>query len=229
MRSLLVAVPLVLVACGDDVVCPSVGEVRITRPDGFAELVAGGTVEIAWTADGTPGASMALEAVEIDGATVVPLPPANLEDGGLTWDGLHPDGWAAPPANYRIAGRAGEVGGCEGVEVAGGDLHLIVVQGVRLPAEMLDFAGSDATRTFAVTTVSRSTLAIAYALAPDAGDALTILETTVPGELAPVRRTYPFTGMTAAGAAIPAGDYDLIAQVGAARVVGPRVRWRPSE
>lgn len=226
---------LALAGCGDDVVCPSVGDFQLTSPDGFAELVHGGTVTVAWTATGSDGASVELEARDTERDSVVPLPPANLGDGMIVWDGIHPNGWPAPPANYRLFGIAGQVGGCDGVAVTGGDLHLIVVQGVRLPTAPIAFTGSQATRMITVTTVTRSTLAIAYALDPSPttdGDELVFVQSSVPGEFAPIARSYPFNGTTAAGAPVPSGDYDLIALVGDPtpyRVTGPRLTWRPAD
>lgn len=226
---------LALAGCGDDVVCPSVDDFRLTSPDGFAELVHGGTVTVAWTADGSDGASVELEARDTERDSVVPLPPANLGDGMIVWDGMSPDGWAAPPANYRLFGTAGQVGGCDGDPITGGDLHLIVVQGVRLPTAPIAFTGSQATRMITITTVTRSTLPIALALDPNAavdGDELTIVTATVPGEFAPIARSYPFNGTTSAGVPIPTGDYDLIAAIDGPspyRVVGPRLTWRPAD
>ena len=76
-------------------------------------------------------------------------------------------------------------------------------------------------------------LQVRYAVDPDRaidGDELVFAESTVPGEFTPIARSYPFSGLTTDGAAIPAGTYDLIALVvtpTAYRVVGPTLTWTP--
>lgn len=227
------ALALGLAACADDVVCPSAGSFALTEPDGFAELVPGATVTIAWTGDGDPGADVELELTATDGGAPIFVPPALFGAGQLTWDGRDRDGLVAPPANYRIGGVVAKIAACAGRPIVPDDLHLVVVQGVRMPREPITWSGSQLTRMFTVATVTRSVLAVRYAVDPDPatdGDELVFLETTVPGELAPVMRSYPFSGTTVAGADIPGGEYDLIALVGtptAYRAVGPRLTWLP--
>lgn len=216
--------------CADDVVCPAAGEFRLTAPDGFAELGATGTVTIAWQADGTPGASVRLRAIATDGVADVALPPANLEDGQLAWDGTDA-GARVPPANYRVGGDVAQVGGCAGATIAPDDLHLIVVQGVRLPTAAIELLGSQPDREVAITTVNRSSQPLVLALDPSLavdGDELEFAAATIPGEFTPFGRRYPFAGTTTAGAAIPAGSYTLVARLGAGRFVGAAVTWDPA-
>ena len=216
--------------CADDVVCPAAGEFRLTAPDGFAELGAAGTVTIAWQADGTPGASVRLRAIATDGVADVALPPANLEDGQLAWDGTDA-GARVPPANYRLGGDVARVGGCTGAPITPDDLHVIVVQGVRLPTAAIELLGSQSAREIAITTINRSTQALSLALDPSLvvdGDELEFAAASVAGEFTPFVRRYPFPGTTTTGAAIPAGSYQLVAQFGGARFVGPTVTWDPA-
>jgi hypothetical protein len=59
------------------------------------------------------------------------------------------------------------------------------------------------------------------------------LTASIPGELVPTPRSYPFTGMDAGGAPIPAGTYTLAAFIHARgdtivyRVDGPTLTWTP--
>ncbi|MBK9036318.1 MAG: hypothetical protein IPL61_34575 [Myxococcales bacterium] len=218
-------------ACADDVVCPSAGAFALTAPDGFAELTAGGSVTIRWRADGDPGASVRLRAIATDGVADVALAPANLEDGMVTWDGRD-GGVRVPAANYRLGGDVARVGGCGGAAIVPDDLHLIVVQGVRLPTAPLTFTGSQASRLVAVTTVTRSMVPLALALDPDPlvdGDELEFAAADIPGEFTPTARSYPFSGLTTSGAAIPAGAYELVATFAGARTIGPRLSWAPAQ
>lgn len=216
--------------CADDVVCPSAGEFHLTAPDGFAELGATGTVTIAWQSSGTPGASVRLRAIATDDVADVALPPANVEDGQLAWDGVV-DGARVPPANYRLGGDVAQVGGCAGASIAPDDLHLVVVQGVRLPTATIELLGSQSAREIAVTTVNRSTQPLSLELDPSptfAGDELEFAAATVAGEFTPFVRRYPFPGTTTTGAAIPAGSYQLVARLGGGRFLGPTVTWDPA-
>lgn len=215
-------------ACADDVVCPSAGDFALTAPDGFAELVPGATVMIGWAADGDSGADVELQAFSTDQDVTIALPPALLGDGQLAWNGGD-----APPGNYRLGGTVARIAQCEGLTITPDDLHLVVVQGLRLPTAALAFTGAQSTRTINVTTVTRSTLMVRYVVDPDlatGGDELAFAQATIPGELVAVPRSYPFTGMTTTGAAIPAGTYTLAALVGdplAYRVDGPSLTWTP--
>jgi len=216
-------------ACsGDDVVCPSAGDFVLTAPDGFVELVPGGSITVAWTSDGTGGASVQLEATATDSDDRFALPPANLEDGQVVWDGA-----GAPPANYRLGGQVAKVGGCQGATLPPDDLHLVVVQGLRMPTAPLAFTGAQATRTVTITSVTRSSLMVRYAVDPDLaidGDELVFAAATLPGELAPVPRSYPFSGTTTDGTPIAAGTYTLVALVDLPtgyRAVGPTLTWTP--
>lgn len=218
--------------CSDDAPCPSAAGFALTAPDGFAQLTPGGSVTIAWTSDGDPGATVALTATASDGVANAALPPALLGAGSLAWDGTDPTGALVPPANYRLSGSVAAVGACGGVTIAPDDLHLIVVQGVRLPAAALAFTGSQATRPVPVTTVTRAVVPLALAVDPDpttAGDELEFAAASIPGEFTPVARSYPFTGMTTGGAAIPAGTYTLIATFGGHRTDGPQLTWQPAQ
>ena len=228
----LVGATAALAACADDVGCPGADSFALTAPDGFAELVPGASVTIRWRADDDPGALVQLRAIASDGVADVALAPAALADGAVTWDG-RADGARVPAANYRLGGEVARVGGCGATPIAADDLHLIVVQGVRLPTAALAFTGSQATRPVAVTTVTRSMVPLELALDPDPGvdgDELVFAAALIPGEFTPTARSYPFTGLTTTGAAIPAGSYDLTARfgTGGARTVGPRVRWDPA-
>lgn len=231
---IVVAMLVVGAGCADDVVCPAAGAFRLTAPDGFAELGATGTVTIAWQADGasgaTPGASVRLRAIATDGVADIALPPANLEDGQLVWDGT--DGGARVlAAVYRLGGDVARVGGCAGAPITPDDLHVIVVQGVRLPTAAIELLGSQSAREIAITTVTRSTQPLSLALDPSLaidGDELEFAAASIPGEFTPFVRRYPFPSTTTAGAAIPAGSYQLVAQFGGARFVGPAVSWDPA-
>ncbi|MEZ4401082.1 MAG: hypothetical protein R3B06_13745 [Kofleriaceae bacterium] len=217
--------------CGaDDVVCPSAVGFTLTAPAGFVEVIDGAPVTVAWRATGDAGATVRLTATATDLPLTAPLPVANLGDGMVTWDGRDATGARVPPANYQLGGEVAAVGGCAGTTIAPDALHLIVVRGVRLPTGALTFTGGTPAPLITVTTVTRASVALALTLDPDptvAGDELTIVEATVPGEFTPVARMYPFTGTTVDGAAIPAGDYTLGATFGAAAVVGPVVHWTP--
>lgn len=216
--------------CADDASCPSAGQFALTAPDGFAQLGPTGAVTIAWTGDGDPVAAVALEAIATDGVAAVALPAARLGDGQLAWDGTDGAGARVPAANYRVGGTVAAAGGCGALTITPDDLHLIVVMGVRLPAQALAFTGGQADRAVAVTTVSRVSAPLELAVDPDAavdGDELVFAAATIPGEFTPMARSYPFPGTTVGGAAIPAGAYDLIATFGGARTRGPRLTWTP--
>lgn len=217
--------------CADDAACPSAGQFALTAPDGFVQVGPSGTATIAWTADGDPGATVALRAIATDGVADVALPPALLGAGQLVWDARDGAGARVPAANYRVGGEVAAVGGCGGLTLTPDDLHLIVVMGVRLPTAPLAFVGSQTGRVVEITTVTRVSVPLELALDPDpavAGDELIFASATVPGEFTPIARAYPFPGTTTAGAAIPAGGYDLVATFAGTTTRGPRVTWDPA-
>lgn len=234
MRLTAAAVSAALVtgaACSDDVACPP-ADLRFTAP-GLVELAPGGSVTVAWQADGDDAAAVELGFHALDRDTVVPLAPARLGDGVLAWDGRFLDGTPAPPAFYRVAGVIGRDAACPGTAVDGGTGRLAIVRGVRLPDVALGWRGS-ASNQLAVTTVNVSPLPVDYALDPDPladGDEQIFAETVAAGELAPVPRTIAFRGTTLDGTPIAAGDYQLVAFVGTPpqRLAGTAVRWRPAE
>lgn len=219
----------VAAGCADDAACPT-AQFALTGPAGFAQLTPGGSVTIAWSFDGDPAATVALRVAATDGVADIALPSAVQGTGELTWNGRDGAGALAPPANYRIGGEVTAAGGCGDATVVPDDLHLIVVQGVRLPTAAIAFTGAQATRMITVTTVTRSMVQLTLGLDPDAGvdgDELAIFEATIPGEFTPTAHSYPFIGMTTAGSPIPAGTYDLIANFAGARTIGPRLTWTP--
>ena len=206
----------------------------VTAPDGFAELVPTTTVGIAWQVTASPAYGLELEVVSgAEPARVITT--VDLASGSLTWDGRDQARAAAPPGNYRL--RAIALGPDDGeVDTADGDAaHLIVVQGVRFRDRTLAFTGAQAGRDLVLTTVARSPLELDLLLDPDlatAGDELPLLTATIPGELVPVGRSYPFTGRTADDHAIAAGTYVVVAELHASggimyRVDGPTLTWTP--
>ncbi len=229
-RLALVSVLVVGVGCADDASCPSAGQFALTAPDGFAQLGPTGTVTIAWSGDGDPAATVALRAIATDGVADVALPPAQLGDGQVAWDGTDGAGARVPAANYRVGGAVAAPGGCGPLTITPDDLHLVVVMGVRLPGQPISFTSGQADRVVAVTTVSRMSAPLELAVDPELavdGDELVFAVATIPGEFTPMARSYPFLGTTVGGVAIPAGTYDLIATFGGARTRGPRLTWTP--
>ena len=229
-RLAIVSVLVVGAGCADDASCPSTGQFALTAPDGFAQLGPTGTVTVAWTSDGDPVADLALRAIAADGVADVALAAARLGDGQLAWDGTDGAGARVPAANYRVGGAVAATGGGGALTITPDDLHLIVVMGVRLPTQPIDFTGAQADRAVTVTTVSRVSAQLELAVDPDPavdGDELVFARAMIPGEFTPMARSYPFPGTTVADGPIPAAAYDLIATFGGARTRGPRLTWTP--
>lgn len=237
-RALLVPVALLaLAACGDqgDSGTLPLADFVVTAPDGFVELVPTTTVELAWQV--TPSTAFGLELDVVAGAAPPrPITTQALASGTFTWDGRDLARTAVPPDNYQL--RAVALGPDDGeVDTADGDnAHLIVVQGVTFRDAALTFTGGQAARELVLTTVARSTIELALVADPDpaiAGDELPLLTASIPGELVPRPRSYPFTGRTADDRAIAAGTYVLAAVVRARagaityRVDGPTLTWTP--
>lgn len=208
---------------------------ELTAPDGFAELVPTTTVEIAWQVTSSSAFGLELDAVAADGAPIL-LDRRALTSGSFAWDGRGADAIPVAPGNYQISASA--LGPDDGTvaTVAGDNAHLVVVQGVRFRDAALTFTGGAGGRELVLTTVTRSPLELTLALDPSpttAGDELPLLTATIPGELVPTPRSYPFTGRTAADQPIAGGSYVLAALVRARggtiayRVDGPTVAWTP--
>ena len=228
---------LALAACADDGGAPPapLADFVLTAPDGFAELVPTTTTTLAWEVTASPALGLQLDALTGAEPPVL-IGRRALAAGTLAWDGRDPAGGPARPGNYRI--RATALGPDDGtVDTAEGDnAHLVVVQGVRFAAAMLAFTGAQPARDLVLTSTTRSTMELTLLLDPDvanAGDELPLLTATIPGELVPTGRSYPFTGRTADGQAIAAGAYVLAASIKARagtityRTDGPTLTWAP--
>lgn len=208
---------------------------ELTAPDGFAELVPTTTVAIAWQVTTSPALGLELDAVAAGEAPTM-IDRRALTSGSLDWNGRGPTGLAVPPGNYQISASA--LGPDDGAvaTVEGDNAHLVVVQGVRFRDGALTFTGGGGGRELVLTTVTRSPLELTLALDPSPladGDELPLLTATIPGELVPTPRSYPFTGRTAADQPIAGGSYVLAALVRARggtiayRVDGPTLTWTP--
>jgi hypothetical protein len=227
-----------LAACGGDDADgagPLVDFVFV-EPDGFAELVRGDTVDVTWDVTTAPGLELRLDVLPGgDPTTPLPLRWTDLAPGTLAWDGTV-QGARLLAGHFELRATALTSGEEVLQHVDGGAQHLIVLQGVRFRDQTLAFTGAQANRELVLTTVTRSVMEMTLALDPDTGadgDELPLLTASIPGELVPTTRSYPFTGRTAADDAIAAGTYTLIAQVrargGANTYVdyGPQLTWAP--
>lgn len=229
-------IALVLVAgCGDDGVGAPLADFEVTAPDGFVELVPGETVTIAWQVSAAPSDALVLSAATGDEPALT-LYRGPLRAGQVAWDGRAPDQALAAAGNYQLTAAA--LGPDDGVvaTVDVGAGHLIVLQGVRFRDATLDFTGAQATRELVLTTVTRSVMELTLAVDPDlavAGDERPLSTATIPGELVPTTRSYPFTGRTADDQPLAGGRYTLAALVRARagartyRVDGPVLTWTP--
>lgn len=226
-----------LAACAGDGGAPPtpLADFVLTAPDGFVELVPTTSATLAWEVTASPALALQLDALTGAEPPVL-IDRRALAAGTLAWDGRDPAGVAARPGNYQI--RATALGPDDGtVDTADGDnAHLVVVQGVRFRDATLAFTGAAPARDMVLTATTRSTLELTLLLDPDlaiAGDELPLLTATVPGELVPTARSYPFTGRTAGGHAIAAGAYVLAASIRARagtityRTDGPTLTWAP--
>ncbi len=223
--------------CGSDdggVAPTPVADFVVTAPDGFAELVPTTAVGIAWQVTASLAYGLELEVVAGTESPKI-IATTDLAPGSLTWDGRDLARVAAPPGNYRL--RAVALGPDDGeVDTADGDAaHLIVVQGIRFRDHALTFTVAQPGRDLVLTTVARSPLELDLLLDRDlttAGDELPLLTATIPGELVPVGRSYPFTGRTADDHPIAGGTYVVVAELHARggiiyRVDGPTLTWTP--
>jgi hypothetical protein len=238
MRAALLVVLAGLAACGgDDGAAPPgpLDDLVVTAPDGFAELAPTETATIAWEVTASGGFGLELAVVSGDEPAVL-VERRALASGSLGWDGDDPAGDRVPAGNYQV--RAIALGPDDGTvqAVDGGATHLLVVQGVRFRDDALAFTGGQASRELALVTVTRSTLALTLVIDPDVavpGDERALVTASVPGELAPTPRSYPFTGRDADDRAIAGGTYTLAAIVAARagaityRVDGPTLTWTP--
>lgn len=228
-------VVLVVAGCGDDGGGAPLADFALTAPDGFAELVPGETVAIAWQVSTAPSHALVLAASTGD------EPPVTIHRGPLTagqvaWDGRGADQVLAAAGNYQLTATALGPGDAVVATVEGGAGHLVVLQGVRFRDAALDFTGAQAARDLVLTTVTRSVIDLTLVVDPDvavAGDERPLLTATIPGELVPTTRSYPFTGRTAADQPLAGGHYTLAALVRARagartyRVDGPGLTWTP--
>lgn len=220
---------------GDDALAGPLDDFRVTAPDGFAEIAPNEAAEIAWDVTASDAYGLEVGVVGAGGAQVV-IDQRVLAPGSVSWRGRDLAGATVPPGNYRVYASA--LGPDDGAvqTVDGGATHLVVVQGVRFRDATLAWTGADATREMVISTVTRSTMALTLLLDVDpdtTGDERVLLRASIPGELVPVARSYPFTGRDADGVAIPGGTYTLAAVIAARdgaityRVDGPTLTWTP--
>lgn len=230
---------VVLAGCGgDDGGGPPGGpldDLRVTAPDGFAELGPGEAADVAWEVTASDAYGLELGVVGDDVAPRM-IERRPLAAGTLRWNGVQLDGIRAPAGNYHVYASA--LGPDDGAvqTVDGGADHLIVVQGVRFRDATLSFTDADLPGALVLSTVARSPMELTLVLDPDVGtelDEKTLLTASIPGELVPVARSYPFTGLDASGAPIGGGTYTLAAVIRARggaityRVDGPTLTWTP--
>jgi len=211
--------------CGGGPTGPDAPVTAITEPQGFGQLVPGGTLVIGWTASGSfDPAHLDVDLAPRDiggtGASIVRAGAVGAgteapSATGVTWAGLDADGNPVTPGFYDVV--VGDDRTTATFE--GGDSHIVVVQGLRFTAPA---PGATLTESAAapaqiqVDTATVGTLGIQLVLDPDTsidGDEITIQQISVPGELRTVGRVYTWGGTDTGGAQVAAGDYTIAAIV----------------
>ncbi len=220
-----------LAACADP--APAIRDLRVTAPSGAVELVPvpGEALAIAWTADVDGEVALAFTlAPDRAGDPVVAVATIDAAAGATTWALPSP----APRAGtYRL--RAEATAGGRALATASASA-IVVMQGVEFDAAALTFTGADLDRDVDVTATVGRPIGVELAATPVGATAPRFLLVTasIASDLAPIGRSFRWTGVAQDGAALPAGAYDVTLRVAPQARPGARydvgglvVTWTP--
>jgi hypothetical protein len=218
-------------ACADP--APAIRDLRLTAPSGAVELVpvpAEG-LAVAWTADVDGDVALTLGMVpDRVGDPTIAMATVPATVGLLTWALPTP----APRAGtYRVHATAyGD--GRPLVDASAS--AIVVMQGVEFDAAALTFTGADLDRDVDVTATVGRPIDVELAATPTGATAPRYLLVTasIASDLAPIGRSFRWTGVAQDGAALPAGAYDVTLRVAPQARPGTRydvgglvVTWTP--
>ncbi|MBL8621615.1 MAG: hypothetical protein JNK64_09935 [Myxococcales bacterium] len=220
-------------ACADPAPTPAIRDLRVTAPSGAVELVpvpAEG-LAVAWAADVDGDVELALGLVpDRVGDPTIALGTVPATVGRLTWALPTP----APRAGtYRVHATAyGD--GRPLIDASAS--AIVVMQGVEFDATALAFTGADLDRDVDVTATVGRPIDVALAATPAGASAPRYLLVTasIASDLAPIGRSFRWTGVAQDGTALPAGAYDVTIDVAPQARPGTRyqvgglvVTWTP--
>ncbi len=220
-----------LAACADP--APAIRDLRLTAPTGAVELVpvpAEG-LAIAWTAEVDGDVALALTLVpDRVGDPVVAIATVDAAVGATTWTLPTP----APRAGtYRLRAEAAAGGRVLATTAASA---IVVMQGVEFDAAALTFTGADLDRDVDVTATVGRPIDVELAATPVGATAprYLLVAASIASDLAPIGRSFRWTGAAQDGAALPAGAYDVALRVAPQARPGTRyevgglvVTWTP--
>ena len=210
-------------ACADPAPTPAIRGLRVTAPSGAVELVPvpGEGLAVAWTAevDGDVALTLGLVPDRVGDPTIaLGTVPATV--GRLTWALPTP----APRAGtYRVHATAyGD--GRPLVDASAS--AIVVMQGVEFDATALTFTGADLDRDVDVTATVGRPIDVELAATPVGATAPRYLLVTasIASDLAPIGRSFRWTGVAQDGTALPAGAYDV--SIGVAPQARPGTRYQ---
>jgi len=214
---------MALAACGESAAEPP--RIHLVDPPGFTQLVPTKTVDVAWWVDlgdtdvetaslGSIRIALAAEFGGVDQTICTGPPP--LETDAITCTVPGPQQPFPVPGVYRVTATLDVDGAHDETEWF---IARLGVQGVVFtrpaPAARLEVTAGTSTA-LELDTSTFAPFALSLVLRPEndaAGADVVIHDGSVPGEILPVHRAYPFDGRDTTGAPVPAGDYRLAAIV----------------
>jgi hypothetical protein len=219
---------LALAGCGDD--GGAAVALTITAPEGTAELVPGGTIELAWEVTGPAEVVLTMTPLNEPAGQVIYDEPVETGATTFVWDGHDLQGNLLAADVYDLSVAAFVDG-----DPVDEQVRSIAVHGVTItdpaPGETRTILGSEGVVDLHYRTVSQRVIALETKLLP--GELL-VDTRTIPGEFVPFTRDVAFTGMTVGGGAVPAGTYTVVVDASDAdtdlayRVEGGMIDWQPA-
>lgn len=197
-------------ACADP--APAIHDLRLTAPAGAVELVPvpGEALAIAWTAAVDGEVALALTLVpDRPGDPAVAVATVAAAAGATTWTLPTP----APRAGtYRL--RAEATAGARALATTTASA-IVVMQGVEFDAAALTFTGADLDRDVDVTATVGRPIDVELTATPvgAATPRYLLLAASIASDLAPIGRSFRWTGAAQDGTALPAGAYDVAIRV----------------
>jgi hypothetical protein len=197
-----------LAACGDRGGATEIPSFRFTQPEGVGELYPDGVArfDVAWETDAAADRDLQI-AMHLDGTNPAGAsydgPTAALVDGHARWGVGN-----GPSGTFRLVAEI-----LDGDDTLATVAHpgVIIVQGAKLRDAELTLPDGNGERDLWVTVSTASVLVLDLVASPDAvpGTRTSLGRISVASDLAPIGRVFGWD------AALPAGDYTVVAEVSA--------------